>query len=255
VELRFDNKVVLITGGTKGIGKGIAQKFLELGAQVVVCARHEPEKPPRWNDNIAEYRFGNVRDPESIDELVDDIQEEFGQLDVVVNNAGGSPEVDAATVSPRFTSAIIDLNLTAVFHVSQAANRVMQEQDDGGVIINIASVSGVRPSPGTAAYGAAKAGVLSLTQSLAIEWAPKVRMNAVTAGLIRTKQSEEHYGGPEGVARVAETVPLGRLGTPEDISDACVYLASDLASYATGAEIRLDGGGEKPAFLGAAKDD
>jgi NAD(P)-dependent dehydrogenase (short-subunit alcohol dehydrogenase family) len=255
VEVRFDNKVVLITGGTKGIGKGIAQKFLELGAQVVVCARHEPEKPPRWNENIAEYRFGNVRDPESIDELVDDIQEEFGRLDVVVNNAGGSPEVDAATVSPRFTSAIIDLNLTAVFHVSQAANRVMQEQDDGGVIINIASVSGVRPSPGTAAYGAAKAGVLSLTKSLAIEWAPKVRMNAVTAGLIRTKQSEEHYGGPEGVARVAETVPLGRLGTPEDISDACVYLSSDLASYATGAEIRLDGGGEKPAFLGAAKDE
>lgn len=255
MQLTFEDKVVLITGGTKGIGKGIAERFLKLGATVIVCARHEPEQLPRADGSVATFREANVRDADSMKTLIDGVAEEFGRLDVLINNAGGSPEVDAATVSPKFTSAIIDLNLTSVFHASQAANHVMQRQESGGSIVNIASVSGVRPSPGTAAYGAAKAGVLSMTASLAIEWAPKIRVNAVTAGMILTKQGEEHYGGPDGVARVAATVPLERLGAPDDVADTCVYLASDLARYVTGASVRLDGGGEKPAFLGAAKDE
>jgi NAD(P)-dependent dehydrogenase (short-subunit alcohol dehydrogenase family) len=111
----------------------------------------------------------------------------------------------------------------------------------------------MRPSPGTAAYGAAKAGLISLTQTLAVEWAPKVRLNTVSAGMIRTEQSHLHYGDEEGIAAVAATVPLGRLGKPEDVGDACIYLASPLASYVSGANILLHGGGEKPAFLGAAK--
>ena len=127
----------------------------------------------------------------------------------------------------------------------------MQSQDSGGTIINIASVSGTRPSPGTAAYGAAKAGLLNLTQTLAVEWAPKVRVNAVTAGMIRTEQAHLHYGDEEGIARVAATVPLGRLGEPRDVGNVCLFLASPLASYVSGANLLVHGGGEKPAYLEA----
>ncbi len=128
----------------------------------------------------------------------------------------------------------------------------MQAQKDGGVIVFVASVSALRPSPGTAAYGAAKAGVLSLVQSLAVEWAPKVRVVAVTPGLVRTEQSSIHYGDDADIAKVAATVPLGRMAEPSDIGDACVWLASSAAAYASGANLVLHGGGERPAFLAAA---
>jgi NAD(P)-dependent dehydrogenase (short-subunit alcohol dehydrogenase family) len=163
--------------------------------------------------------------------------------------------VDAAEASPRFSEAIIRLNLLAPLHVAQAANRVMQQQEGGGSIVNVASVSALRPSPGTAAYGAAKAGLLNLTQTLAIEWAPKVRVNAVSAGLVATDDSLDHYGGEAGLARVAGTVPLGRFGTPGEVADAVAFLASPLASYASGANLVLHGGGEWPAFLRAATHD
>jgi NAD(P)-dependent dehydrogenase (short-subunit alcohol dehydrogenase family) len=129
----------------------------------------------------------------------------------------------------------------------------MQGQAEGGVIVNVASVSGTRPSPGTAAYGAAKAGLLNLTQSLAVEWAPKVRVNAVTPGLVLTEQSHLHYGDAAGVAAVAATVPLGRMAEPRDVAEACFFLASPAARYVTGANLLVHGGGERPAFLAAAK--
>jgi NAD(P)-dependent dehydrogenase (short-subunit alcohol dehydrogenase family) len=127
----------------------------------------------------------------------------------------------------------------------------MQAQPEGGAIVNIASVSGVRPSPGTAAYGAAKAGLLSLTETLAVEWAPRVRVNAITAGMIETELAHLHYGEGEARALVAATVPLGRLGRPEDVAEACLWLSSPLASYVSGANLLLHGGGERPAFLAA----
>jgi NAD(P)-dependent dehydrogenase (short-subunit alcohol dehydrogenase family) len=127
----------------------------------------------------------------------------------------------------------------------------MQKQAEGGVIINIASVSGERPSPGTAAYGAAKAGLLNLTKSLAVEWAPKVRVVGVTCGMIRTEQAHLHYGDEQGIAAVEATVPLNRLASPEDIGNACLFLASPLASYVSGSSLLVHGGGEKPAFLEA----
>jgi NAD(P)-dependent dehydrogenase (short-subunit alcohol dehydrogenase family) len=196
---------------------------------------------------------GDVREVEQIDAIVSFTTERFKRLDVLVNNAGGSPHAEAATASPRFSESIVRLNLMAPLHFSQRANAVMQEQDEGGSIVNVASVSGIRPSPGTAAYGAAKAGLLSLTQTLAVEWAPKVRVNAVTAGMIRTEQSHLHYGDEAGLAAVAATVPLGRMGEPRDVGDLCLFLASPLASYVSGANVLMHGGGELPAFLGAAK--
>jgi NAD(P)-dependent dehydrogenase (short-subunit alcohol dehydrogenase family) len=195
----------------------------------------------------------DVREPEQVDALVAEIVSSHGRLDIAVNNAGGAPYADAATASPRFSDKIVGLNLMSVIHVSKAANAVMQTQDEGGSIINITSVSGIRPSPGTAAYGAAKAGVESLTTSLAIEWAPKVRVNCVTAGLIVTEGGDEHYGGPDGMARVAATIPLGRMGTPTDVGGVCVFLASPLAGYISGSSVLMHGGGEKPAFLGAVE--
>ena len=250
--LDMSGHAVIVTGGCRGIGRGITMCFLEHGADVVICCRHEPEQLPRAGDRAAVFVAADVREPDDIDRVVTTTTERFGRLDVVVNNAGGSPAADAATASPRFSTAIITLNLIAPLNVSQRANAVMQEQDGGGSIINIASVSGLRPSPGTAAYGAAKAGLIGLTQTLAVEWAPKVRVNCVSAGLIRTEQSHLHYGDEEGLAAVGATVPLGRMGEPDDVADACLFLASPLARYISGGTLVVHGGGERPAYLGAA---
>src|SRR6185312_7604443 len=130
--------------------------------------------------------------------------------------------------------------------VAQAANAVMQGQDGGGTIVMVSSVSGHRPSPGTAAYGAAKAGLDSLTASLAVEWAPRVRVNSVVAGMVRTEQAHLHYGDGAGIAAVGSTVPLGRLAEPEEIGACVAFLASPLASYVTGATLTAHGGGEVP---------
>jgi NAD(P)-dependent dehydrogenase (short-subunit alcohol dehydrogenase family) len=251
--LELSGKVVIVTGGSMGVGRGITTCFLEAGAEVVICDIEEPEELPSVGDRRALFTLADVRDVDQIQRVVSFATEQFGRLDVLVNNAGGAPFADAATASPRFSEAMIRLNLIAPLLFAQQANAVMQQQEEGGVIINIASVSAIRPSPGTAAYGAAKAGLISLTQSLAVEWAPKVRVNAVTAGMILTEKARLHYGDEEGVAAVAETVPLGRLALPADVGNTCLYLASPLASYVSGAQILMHGGGEKPAYMAVAK--
>lgn len=248
----FSGQVVIVTGGTKGIGRVIVERFLELGADVATCGRNAPESLPAFDGREAMFVACDVRNPDQVQAFIDATVERFGRLDVLVNNAGGSPHVDAADASPRFSESIIKLNLLAPLYFATSANAVMQTQGTGGSIVNVASVSGVRPSPGTAAYGAAKAGLLNLTTSLAVEWAPKVRVNAVTCGLIETEQAELHYGDAAGVARVASTVPMGRMGTPLDVANACALLASPWTAYSSGAQLLVHGGGEKPAFLGAA---
>ncbi len=251
-QLDFSAKVVIVTGGGKGVGKGISQQYLAAGAKVVICGRNAPDELPKSGDNEAIFSAVDVRDVEQIQACIDFTVERFGRLDVLVNNAGGAPIADAATVSPRFSESIIRLNLIAPLNFCQAANTVMQQQETGGTIVNIASVSAVRPSPGTAAYGAAKAGLVNLATSLAVEWAPKVRVNSVIAGLIRTEQAHLHYGDEAGIKAVGETIPLGRMALPEDIGDACLFLSSSLSSYVSGSTVTVHGGGEKPAFLGAS---
>lgn len=247
----FKGKAVIVTGGGKGIGRGITQSFLAAGADVLICGRSEPESLPEAGGKQALFTHCDVKDPEQIEACVTFAVDQFGRLDVLVNNAGGAPHADAATVSPRFSESIIRLNLIAPLNFSQAANRVMQTQNSGGNIINIASVSTIRPSPGTAAYGAAKAGLVNLGTSLAVEWAPKVRVNAVIVGLTQTEQSHLHYGDEAGIAAVGATIPLGRMAVPEDIGSACLFLASPMAAYVSGTSFAVHGGGEKPAFLDA----
>jgi NAD(P)-dependent dehydrogenase (short-subunit alcohol dehydrogenase family) len=250
--LDFRGQVVIVTGGCRGIGRGIAERFLATGADVVVCCRHEPEALPAAGGRTAAFITADIRDPDEIDKVVAFTIERFGRLDVLVNNAGGSPPAESATASPKFTDAIIGLNLVAPIVFAQRANAVMQSQPDGGVIVNISSVSGRRPSPNTVAYGASKAGLENATETLAVEWAPKVRVNCVTAGLIRTEQSHLFYGDEDGIARVGATVPLGRMGDSADVADACLFLASPLAAYVSGASLLVHGGGEKPAYMEAA---
>ena len=245
-ELGLGGRVVLVTGGVRGVGAGISAVFAEQGATVVTCARRPVEGLPH------EFHSCDVRDAEAVAGLIDAIVSNHGRLDVVVNNAGGSPFALAADASPRFHQKIIELNLLGMLHVSQAANAVMQKQPHGGSIISISSVSGRRPSPGTAAYGAAKAGVDSLTTTLAVEWAPKVRVNAVVVGMVATEQAELFYGDSDSQAAVAATVPLGRLAKPEEIGWAAAFLASDAASYVSGATLAVHGGGEPPPYLSAS---
>ena len=253
VSIDMAGRTVLVTGGGRGVGRGIAERFLAAGSDVVICGRNAPEALPEADGRRAHFVAGDVREVEQVDAIVTAAVLRSGRLDVLVNNAGGAPAADAATASPRFSEGIIRLNLIAPLLCAQRANAVMQSQSDGGVIVNVASVSALRPSPGTAAYGAAKAGLLSLTQTLAVEWAPRVRVVAVTAGMIRTEQAELHYGDADGIAAVGATVPLGRMGEPADVGDACLFLASPLARYVSGASLLVHGGGERPAFLAAAR--
>jgi len=244
----FSERVVVVTGGSRGVGAEIVRRFVEAGAHVVTCGRHEAEVEG------AVFMTADVRKPADAEKVVAKAVEHFGRLDVLVNNAGGAPQAMAADMSPRFVEAVINLNLLAPLWCAQSAHKVMAVQEDGGCIVNVSSVSGLRPSPGASAYGAAKAGLINLTTTLAVEWAPLVRINCVSAGLLDTGAGDEFYGGPEGMARMAATVPLGRMGTPADVAEACLWLASPGSSYVSGANLVLHGGGEWPAFLRAAGD-
>ncbi len=213
---------------------------------MVVCGRTE----------VADLPYGfiacDVRDPAAVDGLIDAVVARTGRLDVVVNNAGGSPAALVADASPRFHQRIIELNLLAPLFVAKAAQRVMATQPDGGVILMIGSVAAIRPAPGTAAYAAAKAGLAALTRALAIEWAPLVRVNCISPGLISTEAATYGEDVPEVAAAVAATIPAGRLASPADVAAACLMLASPALAYTTGADLFVDGGGEVPAFHYAA---
>lgn len=246
---RLDGKVAVVTGGTRGIGAVIAARMLAAGASVVICGRTEPA--PEAGSPV--FVPADIREPDQAAAVVSAAVERFGRLDILVNNAGGAPHTDTATVSPRFAAKIVALNLLAPLYLAQPANAVMQRQPDGGLIINIGSVIALNPAPGMAAYAAAKAGLTVLTRALAMDFGPKVRVNQVTVGLVQTENAGDYYGDEEGQRAVAGLIPAGRMAVPDDVADACLMLASPLGGYVTGAELRVDGGGEIPGRFVVAR--
>ncbi|GAA4047527.1 SDR family oxidoreductase [Streptomyces shaanxiensis] len=238
----LDGKVVVVTGGTRGVGAGITRAFAEAGAEVVVCARRPPEVPFPGT----EFRHLDLRDPEAVRAFFAALP----RLDVLVNNAGGTPYRRLTDADAERHARVVELNLVAPMTASLAAYEHLRRVR--GSVVMVGSVSGGRASPGSAAYGAAKAGLESLARSMAVEWAPEVRVNTLVVGMVRTERSHLHYGGEDGIAAVSRTVPLGRLAEPSDIGAAAVFLASDAAAYISGASLLVHGGGERPAFLDAA---
>lgn len=243
-------KVVIVTGGNVGIGKSIAQRFLTGGASVVTCSRRDYDSPPAAEgldgvDDRIVHMSCDVRQADQVEAVVRTAVDRFGRLDVLVNNAGGSPAAESATASPNFFAAVIATNLTSVLVFSQKANEVMQEQESGGVIVNISSVAGLNASPGMLAYGASKAGVINATKTLAAEWGPKVRANCIAPGLILTEGASFLAPTEEAQRQVAQAIPLGRIGEPEEIADVTLFLASDASRYVNGDTIVVDGGGRR----------
>ncbi|MEV7567069.1 SDR family oxidoreductase [Streptomyces tanashiensis] len=252
VTIDLSGSVAVVTGGTRGVGAGITRALLEAGAEVVTCARRPPDKPVEAAGRAARFLPVDLRDPAAVADFFDRVRGDHGRLDVLVNNAGGTPFRMLGDGAAEQHARVVELNLVAPLTASLAAYEVMRRQRGGGSVIMIGSVSATRPSPGSAAYGAAKAGLDNLARSMAVEWAPLVRVNTLVPGMVRTELSHLHYGDEDGIASVGRTVPLGRLAEPSDIGDACVFLASERAAYISGASLLVHGGGERPAFLDAA---
>ena len=232
----------LVTGGTKGLGLVTARRLSAEGYRVFVCGRTDPE-----DLEGLEFLRCDVRDPQDVAAMIDGIRQRAGPLHVLVNNAGGSPPSDAATASPRFAEKIVGLILMAPLWLSQAVHADMAQ--NGGSIINISSVSALRPSPGTSVYAAAKGGLVALTRSLANEWGPNIRVNAVVVGYIETEQTSATYGTDGTQAAISRNIGLKRLGRSQEIAEAVAWLASEASSYVSGAVLEVHGGGERPAFL------
>jgi NAD(P)-dependent dehydrogenase (short-subunit alcohol dehydrogenase family) len=235
--LPLADRIALVTEGAHGVGPGITEALIAAGARVAVSGRSQPDELPGG----ARWFAADLREVEQVDALVAAVVEHHGRLDVVVTGLVGAPPADAATASPAFTEEILELNLLAPLRVATAANRVLQGQDEGGAIVLVGSTLGMQPAPRAAAYGAAAAGLVSLTQSLAVEWAPRVRVNALALGHV------------EGDA--VTTNPLGRAGTAADVGSAVVHLASPASSYVTGANLVVHGGDDRPAYLSAITGD
>jgi len=247
VDFSLQGKVAVVTGGSRGIGQAIAVGIARAGADVVVASRKLPDL-----EKVAEEIKGmgrkslavtaHVGRMEEIDNLVSKVKEEFGRIDILVNNAATNPAMDSALdVSERAWDSIMNLNLKGLFFLSQAVARVMKEQG-GGRIVNIASMEGITPGI-LPVYAISKAGVIMATKVMAKEWAKyNVRVNAVAPGLTKTRFSEALWSNPAILQGAMFRTPMGRIAEPEEMVGAVIYLASDASSYVTGQVIAVDGG-------------
>jgi NAD(P)-dependent dehydrogenase (short-subunit alcohol dehydrogenase family) len=247
-------KNAIVTGGSRGIGKAIAQGFAKAGARVAVTSR----KINDLEETAAEIKaFGGEAIPiqahlgkmEEINKMVDNVMSRFGRIDILVNNAGASPAMGSVLeCDERLWDTIMNLNMKGLYFTSQAVAKTMKNQG-GGKIINFASIDGFIPEPTVSVYSISKAGVRMITKAFALELAPyNIRVNAIAPGPISTKMLNSHWFHlpPEEAKKQQEAMgkmtPLGRVGQPDDIVGAAIYLASDASSYTTGAEIVIDGG-------------
>ena len=247
VDFTLAGKVALVTGGSRGIGKAIALGFAQAGADVAIASRKLPDL-----EKVAEEIkilgvqslavSAHIGRMEEINNLVTKVVEKFGKIDILVNNAGCNPPLDAAIdIEERAWDSVMNLNLKGLFFLSQAVARIMRDLG-GGTIINISSRAGISPNL-LPVYSISKAGVISATKVMAREWAPyNIRVNAVAPGLIRTNFSEALITNPDTLKTMMGTTPMARIGEPEEIIGAILYLASDASSYVTGQILGVDGG-------------
>jgi len=246
MEQRLDGKVALVTGGSKGIGFGIAEAFAQAGAQVMISAR-KPEGCQAAADEIGhgvQWFAANVGEPDQAEACIDHTLSQFGRLDILVNNAAANPYAGPTiAVDLSRWEKTLKVNITGPLVWSQLAwNRWMKDSDGGCSIINISSVGGLATNPILGVYAVSKAALLKLTEQLAAELGPKVRVNAIAPGLVKTDFARVLWDEGRG-DEVAKRYPAGRLGEASDIGAAAVWLAAESGRWVTGATIVMDGGG------------
>jgi NAD(P)-dependent dehydrogenase (short-subunit alcohol dehydrogenase family) len=245
VELRLDGKTALVTGGSRGIGLAIARRFAEAGAQVMLSSRKadalaEAAASLERLDGSVSWHAAHAGDPEQAEACVAATLDRFGGLDVLVNNAATNPYYGPMVDIDRARAIkTLEVNQLGVLAWSQAAYRAALAER-GGSILNLSSVGGLGPEPGIGWYDVTKAAVIHITRQLAYELAPGVRVNALAPGLVKTDLARSIWEGNED--RIAAHIPLRRLGEPDDIAAAALFLASDAASWITGQVLVVDGG-------------
>lgn len=242
----LENKTALITGASRGIGKGIAMEFARQGAHVAFTYNASAEAAKALEAELEGFGVkargyqSNAADFDAAQQLVKDVIEDFGGLDILINNAGITKDNLLMRISEEDFDKVIEVNLKSVFNLTKAVLRPMLKQRSGS-IINMSSVVGVKGNAGQTNYAASKAGILGFTKSVALELGSRnVRCNAIAPGFIETEMTAKL--DPKTVDSWRDSIPLKRGGTPEDVANACVFLGSDMSAYITGQTLNVDGG-------------
>ena len=235
----LNNKIALVTGSTNNIGLAVARAFSREGAKVVIHSRHEEESKKIAQELGGDYFAADVARPEQIEALFDHITKKHHRLDILVNCIAHSSKKDILETTLEEWQQIMAVNLTGYFICIQHAARMMKD-NGGGVIINVSAASGERGSPGTAAYSVSKGAINALTRQAAADLAPhKIRVNGLISGIVGTPLGKKEMGNRK---LEYDSIPLRRIGQPEDVAEAAVFLASEKSSYITGATLPVDGG-------------